>query len=262
MSPPAPSGFQLRGRGEPMAPGRSPSPGRTCRWTRSQRLPAGRRATAERSISTPRFAAPPTIRPSHRQISVTDGRIRRLTYQRLAGRVDYAAERVTMDLRLDQSAGVWLTAKGSVPVNLATTGGSDAPIDLAIASSTVGLGLLEGITDVVRDVTGQIALNRDVGGHGAASPHFDGDVTIGGAAFVVASSGARYKNGRASFALASDRVNVSSFHLEDRNGRALERQRIARHAGPERGRHSHRCARAGTSRCCTTTPAPSTWTRI
>jgi len=154
-------------------------------------------------------------------ITVRDGRVRKLTYQQLGGHVAYDAGVFNLDLRLDQSAGVWLTAKGRVPMNLSGTTPPDAALDLRVASSTVGLGLLEGITDVVHDVAGQLVVNLDVVGT-VRDPHFTGNVTIANAAFVVSASGARYKNGSTTLELTSDRVNVSAFHLEDRNGRTLD----------------------------------------
>src|SRR4029078_10274149 len=45
---------------------------------------------------------------------------------------------------------------------------------------------------------------------------------IGDAAFLVAATGARYKNGRAVLKLSPDRIDVDTFHLEDSSGRPLE----------------------------------------
>ena len=157
------------------------------------------------------------------EIAISEGRVRKLAYQRLAGHVEYDNGLAKVDLRLDQAPGTWMTAVGDVPLTLAGLSGgrlADQPLDLAIASSAVPLGLLQGLTDVVRDVSGNVTLNVKVTGT-SEEPHFTGAVAFADTAFVVASTGARYKNGRGSFELATDRVNVSSFHLEDRNGRAL-----------------------------------------
>jgi autotransporter translocation and assembly factor TamB len=162
-----------------------------------------------------------TDRPTAKgEIAVVDGRVRKLAYQKFGGHVEYDNGRVEVDLRLDQAPGIWLTAIGSVPFELATNGQSDQPIDLTVDSSTVSAGLLEGLTDVVHNVSGQLTLNMKVSGTGKA-PRFDGSVKLADTAFVVTSSGARYQHGSAEFALAADRVNVSSFHLEDRKGRPL-----------------------------------------
>ena len=53
--------------------------------------------------------------------------------------------------------------------------GPEQPIDLTIKSSTISLGLIEGVTDVVRNVTGDITL--DVKAIGTSrDPHLDGRV--------------------------------------------------------------------------------------
>ena len=94
-------------------------------------------------------------------------------------------------------------------------------MDVAVASSSIGLGLIEGVTDVVRNVTGSLSLDVNVIGT-SRDPHFAGTVSIENAAFVVASSGSSYKNGRAALRLGSDQLTVESLHLEDNRGRPLD----------------------------------------
>ena len=67
-------------------------------------------------------------------ITVTEGRVRKLTYDRLAGRIEYAGSLARVDARLDQGLDTWLTAKGSVPLALLDKAQPDQPIDLSIAS--------------------------------------------------------------------------------------------------------------------------------
>ena len=152
-------------------------------------------------------------------VRIADGRVRKLGYQTLAGTLSYVGGEATVDLRLDQSPGVWMTAKGAFPVPFGAT--SDAPIELTIASSTIGLGLVEGLTDVVSNVSGQAAINVNVTGT-AREPQYRGTIAFANAGFLVNASGVQYKNGRADLRLASDRITVSGFHLEDRNGRTLD----------------------------------------
>jgi autotransporter translocation and assembly factor TamB len=153
--------------------------------------------------------------------TITNGRVRRVSYERFAGRIDYARDTLQVDVRLDQGPGVWLTAKGAVPRALFDSRLPEQPIDVQIVSSPISLTLVEGITDVVRDVGGQIQLDvRAIGT--SRDPHFDGTVNVTNAAFTVVSSGSRYKNARAALRLARDRVTVDALHLEDRNGHALE----------------------------------------
>src|SRR5439155_15630794 len=104
---------------------------------------------------------------------------------------------------------VWITAVGKVPLGLLTANGSEQPIDLAVKSSTIGLGLIEGITDVFRNVSGDITL--DVKAIGTSrDPHLDGRVTISKAGFLTVPTGSTYKNISAAFRLASERITVDS----------------------------------------------------
>ena len=155
------------------------------------------------------------------RVEITDGRIRRLSYQRLAGRVDYAGDDLDIDLRLDQSPGVWLNATGKVPLGLFDRELPDRPIDVTITSSSIGLGLIEAVTDVVSNVTGQLHLDVKAVGT-SRDPHVQGTVDISDAAFLVTAAGARYKNGRTILKLSPERIIVDTFHLEDGSGRPLE----------------------------------------
>ena len=106
-------------------------------------------------------------------VTITNGRVERVSYQKLAGRFAYTGRRFDVDLRLDQSPGVWLTAVGTVPVGLFNAGGPDDPMDIAIKSSTISLGLIEGLTGVVRNVSGTLKI--DVKAIGTSrDPHVEG----------------------------------------------------------------------------------------
>jgi hypothetical protein len=154
-------------------------------------------------------------------ITISNGRVERVTYEKLAGRVDYSQGLFDTDLRLDQAPGTWLTANGKVPLAVFNRELAERPIDLTIQSSPVDLGLLAGITDVVRRATGQIQLNMHAVGT-SRDPHFDGTVDVANAGFLVTDTGVPYKNGRAVIRLAADRITVESFHLEDDRGQPLE----------------------------------------
>jgi len=155
------------------------------------------------------------------EITVLNGRVRRVTYQKLAGRVDYARGVLQIDFRLDQAPGVWLTAKGSVPRSLFDRSLPDAPLDVAILSSPVGLGLLEGLTNVVTKVTGTLRVDGKATGT-SRDPHFDGAVEVSNAGFLVTATGSTYKNANGVFRFARDRVTVDGLHIEDANGRPLD----------------------------------------
>lgn len=152
---------------------------------------------------------------------VTDGRLQRLSYERFGGHVEYAGGAVHLDVRLDQGPGVWLTAAGDVTTAVARDLGANLPVRLAVRSSQIDLALLEGLTNVVRDIRGRAEVDVTVLGT-TADPHFSGRIDVADAAFAVQSTGATYRNGRASLRLASDRVAVETLHIEDADGHALD----------------------------------------
>ncbi len=155
------------------------------------------------------------------QLTITSGRISRFSYEKLSGRMDYADGMLDVDLRLDQSPGIWLTAVGSAPVALFDRELPERPMKLAVQSSAIGLGLLEGLTNSVRDVAGQMVVDVTVVGT-SHDPHFTGSIEMTNAGFLITASGARYKNGQAALRLAADRITVQQFHLEDSASRTLD----------------------------------------
>ena len=154
-------------------------------------------------------------------IAIHGGRVERITYEQLTGRVEYADRMFSIDLRLDQSPGTWMTAAGTMPLALFKRDLPEQPIDVAVRSSTINLGLIEGVTDVIHDVSGTIQLNVNAIGT-SADPHFAGSVAIANAGFTVRATGSRYKGARAALTLSPDRVAVESLHVEDSSGRAVD----------------------------------------
>jgi hypothetical protein len=155
------------------------------------------------------------------QVTIANGRVQRVAYQRLAGRVDYSDGLFTVAVRLDQAPNVWLTADGTVPVGLFRPASPVRPIKLALKSSAINLGIIEGLTGVVRNVTGTVKL--DVTAMGTSrDPHAQGTVEIADGGFLATASGARYKNARASLLLTPERITVSALHVEDSDGDPLD----------------------------------------
>lgn len=163
-------------------------------------------------------AAQPTVSSD---FTVTQGRVRRLGYERFAGHVDYRDALFGIDVRLDQAPGVWLTADGDLPMSVFDRSRPPQPMRVAVKSSPISLALLEGVTDVVRNVAGQMQLDVTVVGT-THDPHFTGRAELNNASFEVVASGARYRNGRLALQLASDRVAVETLRLEDEDGHPLE----------------------------------------
>jgi translocation and assembly module TamB len=154
-------------------------------------------------------------------LTLTNGRVERISYQKLQARFGYSGQIFDIDARLDQSPGVWITATGKAPLGLITADSPELPIDLTVKSSTISLGLIEGITDVVRNVSGDITL--DVKAIGTSrDPHVDGRIAIANAAFLVVPTGSRYKNTSAALTLASERITVEALHIEDVDGHPLD----------------------------------------
>lgn len=154
-------------------------------------------------------------------IAIDNGRIDRVTYQKLAGRVDYADRAFGIDLRLDQSPGIWITATGRAPLALFDHALPDQPLDVTIKSSGIDLGLLEGATSVITNVSGQLLVDVRAAGT-SHDPHFIGALSVDAGAFAVAATGAKYKNVRIGLTLAADRITVDAFHMEDSGGRPLD----------------------------------------
>jgi autotransporter translocation and assembly factor TamB len=154
-------------------------------------------------------------------VTISNGRVERVTYERLVGRIDFSQGAFTIDARLDQAPGTWLTAKGTVPLALFDRSLPERAIDVAIVSSDIDLGLIAGVTDVVSGAAGRMRL--DVHAIGTSDdPHFEGSIDMADAAFVVTATGVQYRNGRAAVLLARDRVTVDSLHLEDEDGQPLD----------------------------------------
>ena len=154
-------------------------------------------------------------------IRVSQGRVRRTNYERLVGHVDYSGGVFRIDARLDQAANVFLTATGTVPMSAFDRTLPPQAMQVNVKSSEVSLTLLEGVTDIVRNVTGQMKLDVSIQGT-TSDPHFVGEVSLANAGFDVASSGARYRNGRLLVHLSQDRVVVDALHLEDEDKHPLD----------------------------------------
>ena len=154
-------------------------------------------------------------------LTISSGRVERVTFQQLRGRLEYGGQDATIDLRLDQAPGVSVTVAGTVPRSLVDASAPDRPIDLTVRSTAIDLGLIEGVTNFVRGVTGQARFDVHVIGSGR-DPHFDGSASIANAGFLVVDTGARYRNASAALRFARDRISVEALHVEDADGDALD----------------------------------------
>lgn len=152
---------------------------------------------------------------------VDQGGVREFAFQSITASGRWTGDSITGDLRVDQSPGVWLTANGSVPLDLFSETASNKPVDLRVRSSTIQLALLQGLTTAVRNLIGTAELDLTVKGQ-ANDPAFDGFVDVKNASFDVAATGVRYRNGAARITLVPEAVKVETLHVEDGKGNPLD----------------------------------------
>ena len=162
------------------------------------------------------------------QFTLSQGAFRTFKFESLAGTVDYAQRGVNLDVRLQQSPTAWLTAKGYAPMTLfrANPPGIDAhtapvgpgeAIDIQVASSEVDLGVIQGFTSYVTNVTGVMQANLKVTGSGY-DPHVNGNVDIRGGAFAIPDLGTAYTGLDTRIDLQQDQVQISEFKILDDRG--------------------------------------------
>jgi translocation and assembly module TamB len=159
--------------------------------------------------------------------SLNQGAFQAFKYESLTGMVDYAGRDVTLDVRLQQTPTAWLTAKGRAPMSLFRPNQpsvADAPdpdaggtVDIAIASSEVDLGIVQGFTTYVTDVTGTMQANVRLTGTGN-DPHVDGTIDIRGGAFAVPDLGTNYTGLETRIDLKPDVVSIQEFKILDNRG--------------------------------------------
>jgi len=154
-------------------------------------------------------------------LTIGAGRVERITFQELNLHADYADDAARIELRVDQRPGVSITAEGSIPRSLVDSSAPDKPIDVTIRSTTIDLGLVEGLTSLINGVTGEGRFDVHATGTGH-DPHFQGSLSFDGAGFTVTATGARYRNGSAALSLSTDRINVESLHIEDTDRHPLD----------------------------------------
>ncbi|HXH26153.1 MAG TPA: translocation/assembly module TamB domain-containing protein, partial [Vicinamibacterales bacterium] len=162
------------------------------------------------------------------EFTLTDGAFRAFKFQSLSGKVDYAGRTVTIDVRLQQTPEAWLTAQGRAPVTLFRPNPPglervhDAPapgdeVDIRIAMSTIDLGLVQGFTGYVTNVTGTLQADVHVTGSGY-DPHFTGAIDIRGGAFEIPQLGTRYTGLDTRIDLQPDELAVREFKILDSRG--------------------------------------------
>jgi uncharacterized protein involved in outer membrane biogenesis len=161
------------------------------------------------------------------KFTLSQGAFRNFKFEALTGTVDYSPSGVALDVRLQQTSTAWITAKGVAPVTLfrPTPSGVDAHdgtgaggvLDVQIASSPIELGIIQGFTPYVTNVTGTMQANVRLTGTGY-DPHAEGAVEISGGAFEVPELGTSYTGLDTRIDLQPDVVTVREFKILDSRG--------------------------------------------
>jgi translocation and assembly module TamB len=189
-----------------------------------QRL-AGRlnaNATISGTTAAPRVAG---------DFSLLQGAFRNFKFMSFGGKVDYAGKGLTLDVRLDQDAQSWLTAKGFAPVTLLQPTPPaigrehvEPPpgegINIDVASSQIDLGAVQGFTSYVTNVTGTLQANFKVTGSGY-DPHFDGGIDIHNGAFTAPDLGTSFSGLDTRIDLKPDVVTINQLTILDKNKKPM-----------------------------------------
>ncbi len=160
-------------------------------------------------------------------VQVTGGGFQGYKYDSLTADVGYSGKRIELDTTLQQSPGIAITAKGTVPTTIFERGaGTHVPgtpedsIDLRIATPSLNLGIVQGFTTAVTNVAGTLAADVRVTGSGR-DPHVQGFVDIRDGAFAVPRFGTSYSGLDTRIDLEPDLVRVRRFEMLDENGEQL-----------------------------------------
>ena len=161
-------------------------------------------------------------------VEIRDGAFQDYKYQSLVADVDYAGRRAIIDATLQQSPTERIMVKGTAPMSLFTPStGADhvAPaageeVDLHITSTALGLGVVQGFTDFLANVSGTLEADVRVTGSGQ-DPHLQGHIDIRNGAFGVPLGGVSYSGLNTRIDLSPDKVSLQSFQILDEHGEAL-----------------------------------------
>jgi autotransporter translocation and assembly factor TamB len=161
------------------------------------------------------------------RVEVLKGGFKTYRYESLIADVKYGGPRIQLDATLRQSPTETITARGSVPLTLFEKGdvghivgrGEDQ-IDLQVTSSQINLGIIQGFTDLVANVTGTMQADVHVSGSGR-DPHLTGYIDIKDGAFGVPLGGVSYRGLNTRIDLTPDRVRLTKFTLLDEHDGTL-----------------------------------------
>ncbi len=162
-------------------------------------------------------------------VEIHGGAFRNYKYESFIADVDYAGRRATVDATLQQTAdrahhghgigaGIAVLARAR-PASTSPRGPEDA-VDLHVKSTALGLGIVQGFTDLVANVAGTLEADFRVTGSGQ-DPHLQGHIDIRNGAFGVPLGGVSYSGLNTRIDLTPDKVSLQSFQILDEHGEAL-----------------------------------------
>jgi translocation and assembly module TamB len=175
------------------------------------------------------FSRTPQIKAD---FQISQGGFRQFHYDRFSGTVDYGGKGIMLDTKLQQNPSQWMTAKGYIPATAFKTPANGAPrahhealaaedrIDLHVESTPIDLGLVQGFTTALINVTGTVQAKVDVTG-AADDPHPTGAITVQNAAFTVAPTGVVYAGLDGKIDLQGDRIHVDQIRVLDNQRKPL-----------------------------------------
>jgi hypothetical protein len=160
-------------------------------------------------------------------VTVTGGGFRNYKYESLKAKVGYNGSAIALDATLQQSATAAITASGTIPKTLfqrsqaghvaAKTGDE---IDLRITSTPVDLGVIQGFTTAVTNVTGVVSVDVRLSGAGE-DPHAEGIIDIRGGSFEVPATGVSYTGLDTSIAVSPDGLTIPNLQIHDEEGELM-----------------------------------------
>jgi autotransporter translocation and assembly factor TamB len=169
--------------------------------------------------------------PSHPvvdgRVEIANGGFRAYKYDSFAATVNYEGTRIGVDATLQQSPTEAITVQGSVPQTLfrpSPPGHVPAragdEVDLRVKTTAIGLGMVQGFTSQVTNVTGTVQADVHVTGSGE-DPHVEGFVDLKGGAFGVPATGVSYTGLDTRVELTPDLVRIPQLRIIDEEGEPI-----------------------------------------
>ena len=191
------------------------------------RLNASATITSDEPVAS-RLSRTPHVKADFK---IDKGGFRQFKYDTFGGTVNYGGKGLDLDARLQQNPTTWIEAKGYVPVAAFKAGTNvdrahrtsearEDQFDLHVDSSPIDLGLVQGFTTELTNVTGTLQAKVDIQG-AADDPHPNGVVTVQNGAFLVKSTGVPYTNLDAKIDLQDDKIHIDQLRVLDNQKKPL-----------------------------------------